>query len=503
MTRRRLTWTDRKASAAPAMPGYQEPSIHPAAYPDPEADAYENGDTSAWAEDPHPGPYPNPMHPALPGTEAPMGHPATDPAHYFPAGVSKQASRQLRAAMEAKAAKCIRIAQSMLGRKASVSAVEDQALDLMNLTERQIAAALSRLADEGGMAQDVPTEASSDLLAVENMTLTPERTSEEAMLAEMLADEGDGSEGPMSDEEVLAHMVAEEKAKMSARMASRRRAAQMPGNQNDPAHYNFRAEGVLASKKSEDTDVEAEEMLKDMAKDEAKKAASLRRQAKKSEDEAPEGETAEDEEAAPEAQKKAAHFQRLAAYWSRVAKKSEEEEAPKAEEEAPKAEEEAPKAEKNAADRKAAIRRLAGLELSAEVREALSALLKAEEPMAEEQPVEAGEEPTAEDFMMDDMGVEDPMLMDDMGMDDMGVDELSSLYGSRVAKKSEEETAEEEHEAEEEAPKAEKKAAVRPQPRKASNGVRSVGAVSKVASGDMNDLSRLWESAPDVSKIFG
>ena len=73
MTRRRLTWTDRKASAAPAMPGYQEPSIHPAAYPDPEADAYENGDTSAWAEDPHPGPYTNPMHPALPGTDARWG----------------------------------------------------------------------------------------------------------------------------------------------------------------------------------------------------------------------------------------------------------------------------------------------------------------------------------------------------------------------------------------------------------------------------------------------
>ena len=529
MTRRRLTWTDRKASAPPAMPGYQEPSIHPAAYPDPEADAYENGDTSAWAEDPHPGPYTNPMHPALPGTDEPMGHPATDPAHYFPAGVSKQASRQIRAAMEVKAAKCIRIAQSMLGRRASVSAIEDQALDLMNLTERQIAAALSRLADDDGMSQDVSTESSADLLAVENMTLTPQRTSEEAMLAEMMADEEDGFAGPMSDEGVLAwedtgiipdankykdgesytkeyHQLWEELGrrknaddallssmlKEEGRKASRR-AAQMPGGQNSPAHYNYRSEGVLASKRSGDTDVEAEEMLVDMAKDEAKKSASLRRRAKKSEDDAPEGEPAEDE--APEAQKKAAHFQRLAAYWKRVAKKSEEEpeveEEPEAEEEPE--EEEAPKAEKKAADRKAAIRRLAGLELSAEVREALSALLN-----SEEQPVEAGEEPTAEDFMMDDMGVEDPMLMDDMGMDDMGVDELSSLYGSRVAKKSEEEPG-----AEEEAPKAGKKAAVRPQPRKASNGVRSVGAVSKVASGDMNDLSRLWESAPDVSKIFG
>ena len=109
MSRRRLTWenTSRKASAPPATPGYEEPSIHPAAYPDPEADAYENGDTSSWAEDPHPGPYPNGAPPALPGTDAPQGHPATDMAHYFPNGVGKQASRQLRAALEAKAAKAV------------------------------------------------------------------------------------------------------------------------------------------------------------------------------------------------------------------------------------------------------------------------------------------------------------------------------------------------------------------------------------------------------------
>ena len=45
MARQRLTWEtpSRKASAPPATPGYEEPSIHPAAYPDPEADAYENG----------------------------------------------------------------------------------------------------------------------------------------------------------------------------------------------------------------------------------------------------------------------------------------------------------------------------------------------------------------------------------------------------------------------------------------------------------------------------
>ena len=477
MSRRRLTWNGRMASAPPAMPGYQEPSVHPAAYPDPEADAYENGDTSSWAEDPHPGPYPNTFHPALPGTEEPMGHPATDPAHYFPAGVAKQASRQLRAAMEVKAAKCIRIAQSMLGRSASVSAIEDQALDLMNLTERQIAAALSRIADDDGMAQDVPGETASDLLALEqNYTLTPERTgghdhdADEDLLMAMLEGEAGDDADHMSDEQVLAKMISEEKAKMSGmHMASRKRAFgaydKMPGDQNDPAHYNFRAEGVLASAKKSDDDVEAEEMLAEMVKEEKK--ASLRRQAKKSEDE----KGAEDE--APEGEK--------------------------AEEEP-----EAPKSDKKASARKAAIRRLAGLELSAEVKEALAAILAEDAApedahMGEDLPVEAGEEPTADDFLMDDMGIEDPMLMDDMG--DAGVDELSMLYGGRTAKKSED--APEGDKASEEDEKPAKSAAVRPQPRKASNGVKSVGAVAKVASGDVNDLSKLWESAPDVSKIFG
>jgi hypothetical protein len=520
------------------MPGYQEPSIHPAAYPDPEADAYENGDTSSWAEDPHPGPYPNSFHPALPGTEEPMGHPATDPAHYFPAGVTKQASRQLRAAMEAKAARCIRLATAMLGKKASVSAIEDQALDLMNLTERQIAAALKRVSSEPQAA---------DLLAIENMTLTPERSAD-AMLAEMLAEEAPVA-GKMSDEQVaeamlaemmaeeapvagkmsdeakaeglLAEMMAEEApvagkmsgklseemaeqiaemvagklsgklsgkmseeasdeallasmlAEVSGKTASRRRASgnydKMPGDQNDPAHYNFRAEGVLASaKKSEEAkadEAKAEEIAEEIAGDVkgAKKAALVRRIA------------------------------RILA-----AKKSEEAEETTAEE-ADEADEE-PKAGKKAgmtAEVKAAIAEL----LADEAGPMADDLISEEAPVAEEM---------ADDLMLDMMG-------DELSGDDAPVaDDLMALYGMKLAgKKSEEAKAEEAEETTaeeadeqtaeeaEEAPKAGKKAALRPQARKASTGVRTLGAVSKVASGDVNDLSKLWESAPDVSKVFG
>jgi hypothetical protein len=484
MARQRLTWGNpsRKASAPPATPGYEEPSIHPAAYPDPEADAYENGDTSAWAEDPHPGPYPNGAPPALPGTDAPQGHPATDMAHYFPNGVGKQASRQLRAALEAKAAKCIRLATRMLGKNASTDAIELQAIDLMTLTERQIQATLRRFAEEGG-------EGNTDLLAFENMTLTPPRTGgdddTEELLQAMLAEESD--EGGESDEEaMLASMMAEsdEEAMLASMMAGEQK----------------RLASLKSSKKAGQNDPRATYKGKKAEEDEGEKA----------EEDKPEGD---------EASKKAAHFQRLAAYWTKLAKKADKDEPEENEEEAEKDEakesskkakksEEVPealkenqfKAKDDKAEKKAAFMRLAGEFLSADLKETLAALI------AEDAEVPA--EKAADDFMMDDMG-EDPML-DGLGMDDAGdldMDDLSMLYGMHTAADEPEagESEEGEKAEEEEKPaKEEKQAAVRPQPRRASTGVKTLGTVAKVASSSgVDDLSKLWASAPDVSDIFG
>lgn len=474
MARQRLTWEtpSRKASAPPATPGYEEPSNHPAAYPDPEADAYENGDTSSWAEDPHPGPYPNGAPPALPGTDAPQGHPATDMAHYFPNGVGKQASRQLRAALEAKAAKCIRLAARMLGKNASNDAIEDQAIDLMTLTERQIQATLRRFAEEGG-------DGNTDLLAFENMTLTPPRTGgeddTEELLQAMLAEEsGEGVEG--DEEALLASMLAEEQKRLASLKSSKK------AGQNDPR-------ATYKGKKAEEP----------VAK-EAKKADE-------------DGEAEEDKPEGDEAAKKAAHFQRLAAYWTKLAKKAEgdepeENEAEKDEEKPSKEAGEVPEALKDnqfkakdekpakddKAEKKAAFMRLAGEFLSADLKETLAALI------AEDAEVPA--EKAADDFMVDDL-VDDPML-DGLGMDDaadVDMDDLSVLYGMHTAA---EDSTEEAEESEEEKPaKEEKQAAVRPQPRRASTGVKTLGTVAKVASSPVDDLSKLWASAPDVSEIFG
>ncbi|NBR68013.1 MAG: hypothetical protein EBT79_12230 [Actinobacteria bacterium] len=118
-------------------------------------------------------------------------------------------------------------------------------------------------------------------------------------------------------------------------------------------------------------------------------------------------------------------------------------------------------------------------------------------------------------------GFEDPMAMGDgetMSEDEESI--LASLFASRAASDESDETAEDE-EAEAKASKkagesdeeieeeveveSSKKASLRPQPRKASVGPKTLGGQTRVASagGDLGDLARLWASAPDVSKVFG
>ena len=138
MARNRITWDDadfRRASSAypegePASPAYQGQK---------DADAYDIGGPSEFAEDPHPGPYANGEHPATPD-EGPAS-----PAYKA-------------AALERKAAKCIRIASAMLGEGATVAAVEDQALALMDLSDRAIQASLSRIAGEEEVEEEEEEE---------------------------------------------------------------------------------------------------------------------------------------------------------------------------------------------------------------------------------------------------------------------------------------------------------------------------------------------------------
>lgn len=490
-TRKRLTWSGKTASPPPADPGYEEPSVHPAAYPDPGPDDYKNGDTSSWAEDPHPGPYPNTPHPALPGTEAPQGHPITDPAHYFPGGVGKQAAAQLRAAMEVKAAKCIRIATAMLGKTATVDAIEDQALDLMNLTERQIQAALQRLGNytldtKKSEKDEMPEDAKApkeDKKASDDDESDEDDANEDAEKLEKdeeKADEDKDEEtagkkasrlmrqafywvgvakkagempealkefqfGKKKDDEKgddKKEDKAEDKKDDKADKKAGRKATSMPGTQNDIEHYEYRARGVLADELEALN--EDEELLAEMLKEESKKAAD----------------------------------------------------AEKAEE---KTEEKPAEKEEDKADKAAA--------LDPEEEALLAGMLSEEDAPA----VTACGESDGMDSMGDIVLDSDPMgLMDESGADLMTEDELSALYGSKFAgDDKDEEKTEEKVEGKKEAKTASKAPAKpvqqHPQPRRASTGVRALGGTPRVASAgrDSDDLSKLWETAPDVSKIFG
>lgn len=249
MNRQRMTWNDggdpekdsaKNAAEAPAVPN--EGPASPAHKADPGPDDYKNGDTSSWAEDPHPGPYENGEHPATPDEGS--AHPA-----------AKAASLE---DLERRAVKCIRIATAMLGEGASVADIEDQALTLMDLSESAIKASLGRLADDDDDDDDddgeekkeekkasektasfedrlasverflskagyayMQEEAASSRPIVEDMMATAEALpvqemgEEEAMLEKMLEEEGMfhmGDEEAQGDdvEAMLQEMMAEE-----------------------------------------------------------------------------------------------------------------------------------------------------------------------------------------------------------------------------------------------------------------------------------------------------
>ena len=383
MARNRLTNrapthnNDRRAAQPPAS--YDWTPEHPAYdQPDPEVDQYlidndGNGtgsEPSDFNEDVHPGPYVNSGHPAMP--DEGEWHPARK------ASARKQAFMKRKAA-ERKAAKCIRIAQSLLGEFASVEAIEDQAVDLMDLPDSQINATLDRLS------------------------------------ATFLADQND----PAGD--TLAPM-------------------------NDAV---IQAGGYYA-------DAEAEDMLEAMIQEEAMIHADIA-----------------DDDADVEA------------LLAEMIMEGEEVEA----------------GEFCAEDAMLA-------EMLEEANE-----VEAGSHCAEE--VDAGEFCAEDELMMSehadiDMLAEDPMgLAEEAEMDDL----LAELYAGKYAsdekeddkeadEKEDEKEAEEAEASDDEKESSKKKASLKPQARKASKGPKSLGAVTKTAASELNELAALWETAPDVSGFF-
>ena len=417
--RKRMTWNDsgvrqRRASEHPAYP--DEGPASPAYQPEPGADAYDIGGPSEFAEDPHPGPYTNSEHPATPD-EGPAS-----PAYKA-------------AALERKAAKCIRIATAMLGEGASVASVEDQALALMDLDDRAIKASLSRLAgdDEEEMEDEEESKKKASLSA---------RLAHLEGLLKKAESEDPGDYDDDDDDDDDDEEESKKKASLTARIA--------------------RIERVLIRLAGEDEDDDDEEMEKKagghyMGDDESMLDAML-------EEEGMGGHYMGDDEAM--------------------------------------------------LDTMLAEEGMGGDHEMMDDDALLSGML-AEEAMFDKHSGDHGDHEMMDDeeamvdlheAMVDD-GTE--MMGDPMGVMEVESDEmmvLAKLFSDKAAADEKEEDAEEkaaETVQEEVEHAAEKKAALRPQPKKASTGATRLGGVSKEAgSSEVTDLSKLWESAPDVSKFF-
>jgi len=457
--RKRTTWgkeagQDKAASPPPAMPGYLDADgKHPADQGDPAYDQYAKGDTSAWAEDPHPGPYPN---------SAPPADPRDDGTH--PA--EKRASDdEPSPTVLQKAAKCARIASAMLGPQATEAQVENQALDFMHMPDAAIDASLSRLAEDDEEDEEESEDSEDNGNGDEDgdKEASAEDAEDRQILAELEAElEGESKfaelEGQIAD-------LQGQLAKLSDQNESDDTYLGQPDTPEaiEAEAVEVAEEGVQAS-----GDKEAEEMLQEML--------------------------AQEEGGDEDAEAEAMLLSML------------NEEAPV-------------EGMLDDADQEVIVEGLmGGDEPEAEVVEEVAVEAQIPEPMLDEADMMDAE-------MDVDMMVDDPMgLMDDDAP--MVETDLMSLYAKKKGgdkeeesdekKKKDEEEGEEEaaetvqEEVEEEAKdkdaekesKKKKAAAAAPQPKKASTGVKTLGGMSRTAAAEVNELEKLWETAPDVSDVF-
>lgn len=134
--RRRLTWGNGKtASPPPSTPSVGnvlEPS-HPATQPDPDKDSAKTGDPGDWGDTPTSGPYDNGVPPSTPGyDEAGAEHPAAKKA-------AEEAA--LMDGLKRRAQKAIKIVEACAAPDADPAAMKTAAMNIMELPEEKIDAA--------------------------------------------------------------------------------------------------------------------------------------------------------------------------------------------------------------------------------------------------------------------------------------------------------------------------------------------------------------------------
>jgi len=502
MSRDRKTWKqaeNKTASPPPQVPAVDrtEGASHPAYYPDPDQDKYEKGDTSAWAEDPHKPMEPESPPPAMPGnlTTEDLTHPATSDFQKKPetpeqamaqgGGGGKQAS--LTQMAEQRAGLCLRIAGALLPSDASVTDVENKALSLMDMDDAKLAATaetLNIIAGEEEEMEEEEEEMDIEANKKANMEITARLAGIEASMGKLVKAMNhffsmQGDEEGMSDKELMAFLVAED----------------MDGDGVDQNAPDYGYTGDKAAEQSEfDRGEESEgtEMADEHGEEEAMLKAMLDEMDRElsASDNSAEAAAAEGDKTASEAVDNTGPLATGADIQSgEGGNVNPDEYAP-----TPVV------AQSNGEDKVGDPTPNGGKQA-------------AEEPKAAENDIQltAGDDP---------MGLTDKEASAD--------DELMQLYADLNLPKAAGEAKEDKEEAKE-APKDdeagtdakaeaddvefgagdEKKASedelvLKPQAKAASTGAQTLGNVpqAKVASDEM-DLSKLWDSAPDVSDVFG
>jgi len=483
MRRRRMTW----AAEPPATPGYgQEDQGHPAHnQPDPNAEKYMNGDPDSWAETPNPSPYPEGNPPSIPGYDT---EDQDHPAHKRNPRVPKEATRRM---LQVKADKCVKIASHMLGRHASEEAVENQALDLMDLPSSQVDATLRRL--------------SSDFLSYEEeedgFEMMGGRYSEDEMEEDFEGEDYEGMLAQMEEEMEEEEVVA------------RRRWA----NQNDPKGKTLSPDGEdeeeARKTAAEDEEEDDEDDDDDVVGSKKKKAAKK----KKKEDD--DDDDDDDKENFFEKMQKA----------KKKKKKAADEEEDDEEEDDEEEDDDDDEDEKEGSKKKAKLLSIFDKEDThgdgfimkedwTGSRKLFASLDTDDDGIIARADISAGHygcgRSAEEEILEED--IEEAMVeeMDDASMFSMDIDPmmgdpdsdevLEEIFGGKRAAEDAEEEEEEEEVEEKEAKKkkASKTASRKPQPRKKNPGLVKLGSLG-ASNSELEELSKLWQSSPDVSDIFG
>jgi hypothetical protein len=490
-----------RRSANSGLPGYDNLGWdhfgHPASSDQPSVDQY--GFDSEFGEGVRKGPYRSGPAPASYGWEP--EHPAvTDELVEDYALTDDLRQENLKKAMERKAAKCIRIAESRLGRTASQREIEDLALRMMDLPNRTVNARVARLADNAvqvgtdydeGLDFTGPGNASDEIEADDMMghTMFDEYDLDDDGMVSM--DEWGGSssvfdaldsndDGFLSRDEIamgLGESFADELE------ADDELASIMAELEAEESHAHMMAEDHTSS---------AEALAEEIATLKAANARLARKVRKLADNAVQVGTDYQGEDPDLEIDTTPANEPGEGEPTQRLAK-----------------------IERLA---EALSTYMADMETSAD--EEMSSLLAELEADDSREQNDAQYGYTAdeteahmmgEDVMGLDMDADESMAMDPRlasiftASEEEDSEEEDSEEETSEEESTEEESTEEEETKEEEAKKekAEKKASYRPRTSARKAAVKTLGNISREASSASDELSKLWESAPDVSKFFG